>query len=70
MKYQFMNKSLFFPELGILVIGDLHIGYEAMLRQSGVLIEKNQVKDIIKDLKQTFKEIEEQGNELMKIIFL
>ena len=54
-KYIFVGKTLFFPKEKILVIGDLHIGYEAMLRQSGILIEKNQVKDIIKDFIDVFR---------------
>jgi len=69
-KYQFIDKSLFFPEKGILVIGDLHIGYEAMLRQSGVLVPKRQVKDIIEDLKRIFKIIKDKKWELKKIVFL
>jgi len=59
--YEFIDRTLFFPKKGILVIGDLHIGYEAMLRQSGVLIPERQIKDIIKDLKNIFKEIKNRG---------
>ena len=53
-EYEFISKTLFFPEKGILVIGDLHIGYEAMLRQSGILIPERQIKDLITDLKKIF----------------
>lgn len=69
-EYLFIGKSLFFPKHGILVIGDLHIGYEAMLRQSGVLVPERQVKDIIADFKNIFNEIKKQGHELRKIIFI
>ncbi|MBI3623614.1 metallophosphoesterase [Candidatus Pacearchaeota archaeon] len=69
-EYEFINKALFFPKQGILVIGDLHIGYEAMLRQSGVLVPARQIKDIIDDFKKIFSEIKKQGHELRKIVFI
>jgi hypothetical protein len=68
--YEFIDRALFFPKKGILVIGDLHIGYEAMLRQSGVLVPERQVKDIINDLKNIFEIIKEKNNILKKIVFL
>ena len=71
-KYVFIDKSLFFPEQGILAIGDLHIGYDYMIRQSGVLIPERQVKDIISDLKKIFRKIKEEkpSNKINKIVFL
>ena len=69
-KYEFIDKTLFFPEKGILVIGDLHLGYDYMLRQSGVLIPERQVKDMISDLKKIFKKIENEKRKINKIIFL
>ena len=69
-KYVFIDKSLFFPEHGILVIGDLHIGYDYMIKQSGVLIPERQVKDIISDLKEIFNMIKKTGKEIKKIVFL
>lgn len=71
-KYEFINKALFFPEQGILAIGDLHIGYDYMIRQSGVLIPERQVKDIISDLKGIFKKIKNSKteNKINKMVFL
>lgn len=70
-EYEFIDKTLFFPERGILVIGDLHLGYDYMLRQSGVLIPERQLKDIISNLKEIFKKIkEEKRGKINKIIFL
>jgi putative SbcD/Mre11-related phosphoesterase len=68
--YIFIDKTLFFPKQGILVIGDLHIGYEAMLRQSGVLIPERQVKDMINELKEIFEKIKQKNQELKKIVFI
>ena len=71
MKYKFIDKALFFPEQGILVFGDLHLGYDYMLRQSGVLIPERQLKDIIENLKEIFKTIkQEKRGKIKKIIFL
>ena len=69
-KYEFIDKTLFFPEKGILVFGDLHLGYDYMLRQSGVLIPERQLKDIISDLKETFKKLKGKKQNVNKIVFL
>jgi len=47
-EYVFIDKSLYFPKQGILVIGDLHIGYEEFLNKKGVLIPRFQLQDLIK----------------------
>jgi len=68
-KYEFINKSLFFPEEGILAIGDLHIGYDYMLKQSGILVPERQIDEILSNLKSIIKEAKNQGV-LKKIVFL
>ncbi len=68
--YEFINKTLFFPEEGILVIGDLHLGFEESLRQSGILVPERQIKDIIDNLNGIFKRIKSQGKTVNKIVFL
>ncbi len=67
-EYEFIDKSLFFPQQGILVIGDLHIGYEYMLQQSGILIPERQVKEIIGDLEKIFNKLKDK--KIKKIIFI
>jgi len=69
-EYQFINESLFFPERGILIIGDLHIGYDVMLRQSGVLIPERQIEETIERLESIFEKIKFQNQKVEKIIFL
>src|SRR3989344_3498729 len=69
-EYEFISKSVFFPEKGILAVGDLHIGYDYMIQQSGVLIPERQVEEIIDDLKKIFQEIEKKKQKIKKIIFI
>jgi len=66
----FINKSLFFPKHGILVIGDLHIGYEEALRQSGILVPESQISEVMEELKDIISRIKKQKQALKKIIFL
>lgn len=66
--YKFIGKSLFFPDKGILAIGDLHIGYEYKLQQSGVLIPERQAEEIMEELKEIFKEIGKK--KIKKIVFI
>ncbi len=68
--YTFIDKTVFFPKSGILAVGDLHLGYELMLRQSGVAIPESQTKETIEDLKKIFTAIKEKGFEMKKIVFL
>ncbi len=68
--YVFIGKTLFFPEKGILAIGDLHLGFEYQLQQSGVLVPENQVREIIEELKAIFEEIKEKNFKLRKIVFI
>ncbi len=66
----FIGKTLFFPKQGILVVGDLHLGYEYQIQQSGVLIPEMQTEEIKKELKMTFDEIKRKGLKINQIIFI
>ncbi|MBU2503608.1 MAG: metallophosphoesterase, partial [Nanoarchaeota archaeon] len=68
--YEFIDKALFFPEKGILVIGDLHIGYDYMLKQSGILVPERQIDEILSNLDRIIKEVKNRGSQINKIIFL
>ena len=70
MQYQFISKAVYFPEHGILAVGDLHVGYEQSLIESGILMPEMQIKEIIKDLEKIIKEIKNRGFQLKKIVFL
>jgi hypothetical protein len=68
--YIFLSKTIFFPEKGILAIGDLHLGFEYQIQQSGVLVPEQQVKEVIEELKAIFHEIKSKKLNLKKIVFI
>lgn len=70
MNYKFIDKTVFFPEHGILAVGDLHVGYEQALRDSGVGLPGSQVDDTINNLDSIIKEIKKNNWKLKKVIFL
>ncbi|MFH1325313.1 MAG: metallophosphoesterase [archaeon] len=70
MNHIFIQKSVFFPERGILAVGDLHLGYENALVQSGFQIPETQIDNIINDLKKIIEKIKNLGFPLKKIVFL
>lgn len=69
-KYEFINETLFFPKEKILVIGDLHLGYDLMLRDSGILLPEKEIKNVIQRFKDVLEKIKENGEKIEKIVFL
>ena len=65
-----INKTIFFPKQGILAIGDLHLGYETMLREQGISLPFNQIKTTKKQIEEIIKEINSNKYRLKKIILL
>ncbi len=53
-KFQFIDKALYFSEQQVLVIGDLHIGYEESLNKQGIFVPRVQFKQIMEDLEKIF----------------
>lgn len=68
--YLLIGKTLFFPKQGILAIGDLHLGFEYQLQQSGILVPEMQITEIKNELKKVFEEIEKRKLKLKKIVFI
>ncbi len=66
----FINKTVFFPNEGILAVGDLHLGYERMLHASGVNLPETQVKGTIENLEKIFKKLKSMKHKIKKIVFL
>jgi uncharacterized protein len=68
--YQFFGKTIFFPKQGILAVGDLHLGFEYKLQQSGILVPEMQIEEIKEELEKIFAEIKEKNFKLKKIVFI
>ena len=69
-EYIFIDKAAFFPKQEILAIGDLHLGFEHMIRQTAVGLPESQTEETIENLKKIFSEIKTRGYKLKKIVFL
>jgi len=68
--YILLNKAIFFPKPGILAITDVHLGYEQMLEDDGILIPFNQLEQSIGDLKKIQGELISKGHKIKKVIIL
>ena len=68
-EYIFLSKTLFFPKKGILVIGDLHLGYDSMIKEQGINLLFDQLEETKKELEIIFKRIKAIYT-LKKIILL
>lgn len=69
-KYIFVGKSLFFPKERILVVGDLHLGYESALKNQGVEIPLKQFEEAKEELENIIKYLKATYGKLTQIIFL
>lgn len=65
MKYKFVDKAVYIEDKNILVIGDLHIGYEQAMIKAGILTPAMQIKELIKELDELINKTSPK-----KIIFL
>jgi len=68
--YIFLNKALYLKAQKILVVGDLHLGYERALREGGFEFPIQQLKSFIEELKNIFEKLKEDKMPVEKIIFL
>jgi len=56
---RFIDKAVWVEKKKILVLADLHLGFEEGLQEQGVILPRFQYKEIIKDLDKIFSEIGE-----------
>lgn len=56
-EYEFIGKGLYFPKKSILVITDLHIGWEEYLNKQGVFAPRMQFKEILEELKKLIERV-------------
>jgi len=69
-KYVFIGKTLFFPKDKIWVIGDLHLGFEKMLRDQGLQVPLHQFKYVQEELENITRHIKAKFGKIEKIILL
>lgn len=65
-KIKFVDKSVYLENERILVIGDLHFGFEEELNKAGILIPRNMMKEVLESLSFIKKRI----NSVKKVILL
>jgi len=65
MKIKYIGKTLLieFKEKKVLVVGDLHLGYEEILNKSGVFVTRELFNEVIGE----FENIFEKTKKLMKL---
>ncbi|MEM3113178.1 MAG: metallophosphoesterase [Candidatus Pacearchaeota archaeon] len=69
-EFEFIGKTLYLTKKRILVVGDLHLGYEYTFREPGSLIPATQFQETKNDLKKVFSELKRQGKKIKKVVFL
>lgn len=67
-KFLLISKCVFFPKEEILAVGDLHLGYENMLKQQGIQFPFNQLEQTKKEIEEIIKKIGK--NKVKKIVLL
>jgi len=69
MVFKFFSKTIFFPEKGILVVGDLHLGYDKLLQEQGIVIPFNQLEESKKEIEKIISQVSATGK-IKKIVLL
>jgi putative SbcD/Mre11-related phosphoesterase len=67
--FRLISKTIFFPKQGILAIGDFHLGYDTMLKNQGITLNFDQLKETKKELENIIRNIRATQT-LKKIILL
>jgi len=65
---KFIEKALWLEKEKILVVADLHLGYEEGLQEQGVFLPRFQFKQVVSDLEKIFKKI--GGGKVEEVIIL
>lgn len=70
-KLEYIGKCLLIEEMGkrIIVIGDLHLGYEQALNEGGVFVSRKMYNEMISELERVF-EIAEKGGEINEVVLV
>ena len=69
-RFEAIDRCLYWKEKETLIVGDLHLGYEENLNESGISIPKSQLEETINIFKRIFLEIKKNGWKIKEIILL
>lgn len=67
---EILDTCLFLVKSNILIIPDVHIGYEEALNKQGILIPRTQFKDIMQNIEKIIKETMSRFRKINKIIII
>ncbi len=67
---RFIDKAVWLEKEKILVLADLHLGFEESLIEQGILLPRTQYKKIVRDLKNIFKEVKKSNIEVKEVVIL
>tara|TARA_Y100000034_G_scaffold132486_1_gene195595 strand:- start:1435 stop:2172 length:738 start_codon:yes stop_codon:yes gene_type:complete len=69
---EFIGKCLYIEGegKGILVVGDLHLGFEESLNRSGVLVTRKMFEEMISYFDSVFEKLESEGKKVEEVVLL
>mgnify|MGYP001561850733 FL=1 len=68
--FEFIDKALYLTKQKILVVADLHIGYEEALNKEGIFVPRTQFRELVCDLEKIFKQLKKEKKKIEKIVVL
>jgi len=69
-RFEAIDRCLYWKEKQTLVVGDLHLGYEENLNESGISIPKSQLKETIEIFERIFRVLKEKDWKIKEIVLL
>lgn len=69
-EYQFIGKSVFLEKEKILVVSDLHLGWENSFREGGIFLDCRLYEKIIEGLREIFSFLKKEKKKIKEIVIL
>jgi hypothetical protein len=69
-RFEAIDRCLYWEEKETLIVGDLHLGYEENLNESGISIPKSQLKETLKIFERIFRVMKEKDWKIKEIVLL
>jgi len=65
-----LNKVAYLEDYEVLVVADIHIGYEEALNKMGILLPRSQFKEMKKEFDEIFKKLGKEKKKIKEIVIL